>query len=195
MREFLQHHPLLVLFGVAALGTLIAKIKIRGFSLGVAAVLFAGLLLGAVSPGIELPEFVPQLGLVLFVYTLGLSSGHGFFATLGLRGFKDNALALGVLVVCFGLTLALARAFGLGGAHAAGLFAGALTNTPALAGAVDALKGAGADATTLAIPVIAYALCYPTGVLIPLLAVWLGERFSGKSYKESNATGDDSSAT
>jgi putative transport protein len=193
MREFLQHHPLLVLFGVAALGTLIAKLRIRGFSLGVAAVLFAGLLLGAVSPGIELPEFVPQLGLVLFVYTLGLSSGHGFFAALGLRGFKDNALALGVLAVCFALTLVLARAFGLGGPHAAGLFAGALTNTPALAGAVDALKATGANAATLADPVIAYALCYPTGVLIPLLAVWLGERLSGKSYKEASTTSDDSS--
>ena len=100
-----------------------------------------------------------------------------------------------MLAICFVLTLALARAFGLGGPQAAGLFAGALTNTPALAGAVNALRGTVADAATLAVPVIAYALCYPTGVLIPLLAVWLGERLSGKSYKETSATGGDSSSS
>ena len=95
MAHFLHERPLLLLFGVSALGYLAGSVRIFGFSLGVAAVLFAGLVVGWWVPGVELPEFVAQLGLVLFVYTVGLASGPGFFASLRLRGMRDNALALG----------------------------------------------------------------------------------------------------
>ena len=100
MAEFIRARPLLLLFVVAALGCLLGRLRVRGFSLGVAAVLFAGLLLGWWIPGIQLPDFIAQLGLVLFVYTLGLASGPAFFASLRLRGVRDNLLALGVLSSC-----------------------------------------------------------------------------------------------
>lgn len=182
MIHFLHERPLLLLFGVAALGYLIGQVRIYGFSLGVAAVLFAGLLVGACVPGVGLPAVVPQLGLVLFVYTVGLASGPGFFASLRLRGLRDNLLALGVLVACSLVTLGLGSAFGLDGAVLAGLFAGALTNTPALAAVVEALEGSGARGALLSAPVIAYSLCYPLGVLVPLVAVALGERWFGVSF-------------
>jgi putative transport protein len=177
--------PLFVLFGVAALGYLVGKIGAGGFSLGVAAVLFVGLFVGALAPVADLPEFVAQLGLVIFVYTLGLSSAHGFFAALRLRGLRDTALALGVIGVSFMVTAALSRFLGLRASHTAGLFAGALTNTPALVSAVDALKSLGAGTDELAAPVVAYSICYPLGVLMPLVAIWLAERmFRAKSREE-----------
>ena len=176
--------PLFILFGVAALGYLVGKIGARGFSLGVAAVLFVGLFVGALLPVAELPEFVAQLGLVLFVYTLGLSSAHGFFAALRLRGLRDTALALFVIGVSFLVTAALARLLGLRASHTAGLFAGALTNTPALVSAVDALKTLGATPDELAAPVVAYSICYPLGVLLPLVSIWLAERMFRVTYAE-----------
>jgi putative transport protein len=179
---FLQERPLLLLFGVAALGYLFGRVSWRGFSLGVAAVLFAGLLVGYAVPGADLPDFVPQLGLVLFVYTVGIASGPGFFASLRLRGLRDNGLVLGVLVLSGGVALLLARAFGLNAAVTAGLFAGSLTNTPALAAVVQGLKSAGASGAELSAPVVAYSICYPLGVLVPLLAVGLCDRWFGVSY-------------
>jgi putative transport protein len=176
--------PLFVLFGVAAVGYLVGKIGAGGFSLGVAAVLFVGLFVGAFAPVAELPEFVAQLGLVLFVYTLGLSSAHGFFAALRLRGMRDTALALGVVGGSFVLTVVLAKLLGLRASHTAGLFAGALTNTPALVSAVDALKSVGAGAQELAAPVIAYSICYPMGVLLPLVAIWVAEKVFRVKYQE-----------
>lgn len=75
-------NPLLVLFVVAATGYPLGQVSIRGIRLGVAAVLFSGLEVGALHPDLKLPEIVFTLGLVLFVYTTGLSSGPGFFSSL-----------------------------------------------------------------------------------------------------------------
>src|SRR6186713_2260215 len=152
MAEFLRARPLLLLFMVAALGCLLGRLRVLGFSLGVAAVLFAGLLVGWWIPGIQLPDFVAQLGLVLFVYTLGLASGPAFFASLRLRGVRDNLLALGVLSSCALAAWGLARTLGLTGGEAAGVFAGALTNTPALAGVVETLAGRGLRGAVLSAP-------------------------------------------
>ena len=74
MIQLLLDNPLLLLFVVAAIGYLLGRIKIGGSSLGVAAVLFAGLAIGSLHPDLKLPELIYQLGLVLFVYTIGLSS-------------------------------------------------------------------------------------------------------------------------
>jgi len=184
MAHFLRERLLLLLFLVAAFGCLIGRVHVRGFSLGVAAVLFAGLFLGWWLPGIELPDFVAQLGLVLFVYTLGLSSGPGFFASLRLRGLRDNALALGVLSISALAAYGLARAFDLSGPVATGVFAGSLTNMPALAGVVEQLRSSGASGSALSAPVIACSVCYPLGVLIPLLVAALCDRFFHVSYKK-----------
>ena len=190
MTQFLRERPLLLLFLVAAFGCLIGRIRVRGFSLGVAAVLFAGLLLGWWLPGIQLPDFVAQLGLVLFVYTLGLASGPGFFASLRLRGVRDNALALGVLSVSALIAYGLARLLGLSGGVATGIFAGSLTNMPALAGVLERLQASGVRGAALSAPVIACSVCYPLGVLIPLLVAAFCNRWFGVSYtKEKSPTG------
>lgn len=188
MAEFLYAHPLIALFGVAACGFLLGKASVRGFSLGIAAVLFAGLALGACVPGLALPQFVPELGLVLFVYTLGLASGPGFFASLRLSGLRDSGLALGVAGASTLLVLLVARSFGLWASDAAGVFAGSLTNTPALAAVIDALKRGDAPAKVLAAPVIAYSVCYPMGVLLPMLAISAAYRLFPKP--RSDGPGD-----
>lgn len=182
MSEFLGSRPLILLFGVAALGYLIGRIRVLGFSLGVAAVLFAGLFVGWVVPGGALPDFVSQLGLVLFVYTVGLASGPGFFASLRLRGVRDNGLALGVLGAAFGVAWLLGRLAGLPAPLLAGLFCGALNNTPALAAISESLQASGANAATLAAPVLAYSICYPVGALLPLVAVAFADRVFKVSY-------------
>jgi len=79
----LQANPLLLLFLVAAIGYPLGRVRIGGTSLGIAAVLFVGLAFGALDPELKLPEAFYQLGLVLFVYTIGLASGSVFFASLG----------------------------------------------------------------------------------------------------------------
>lgn len=166
--------PLMALFLVAALGYLGGRVQIRGVSLGVAAVLFAGLLVSAIVPGVELPEIVPQLGLAIFIYAIGVASGPGFFALFRRRGLRDAAVALAVLIGAAAATVLGGRAIGASAATTAGLFAGALTNTPALAAVVQSLEDAGA--TTAAEPVVAYSVAYPLGVLGLLAAMLLGAR-------------------
>ena len=190
MAEFLRARPLLLLFVVAALGCLLGRVRVLGFSLGVAAVLFAGLLIGWWIPGIQLPDFIAQLGLVLFVYTLGLASGPSFFASLRSRGVRDNLLAAGVLSLSALGALGLARAFGLSGGEAAGVFAGSLTNTPALAAVVETLGSHGVTGPLLSAPVIACSICYPLGVLLPLLVTALCDRWFKVSYAKEQISGE-----
>ena len=140
MIQLLLDNPLLLLFVVAAIGYLLGRIKIGGSSLGVAAVLFAGLAIGSLHPDLKLPELIYQLGLVLFVYTIGLSSGPGFVASFQRKGLRDNLLVVGVLGFAVLLVIAAAYLLDLKPTLAAGLYAGSLTNTPALAGVLDYVK-------------------------------------------------------
>ncbi len=189
MLEFLQTQPLLTLFLVCGLGYLLGQIRVGGFSLGVAAVLFVGLAFGALSPGAKLPEILYQLGLVLFVYTLALSSGPGFVQALGKQGLRDNLMVLSVLAFAGVLTYLLARALGLSAPLAAGLFAGSLTNTPALAGVLETLGGApGAE-----LPTVAYSVAYPMGVIGMLLGIFTLERVWKVNYpQEAEKAGSSS---
>jgi len=172
--RLLSQNPLLLLFLVAALGYPLGRLRLRGGQLGVAAVLFVGLGAGALSPRLALPEIVYQLGLAVFVYTVGLSSGPAFVASLRRDGLRHSALALGVLAGAAGLAIAASRLLGLGPALGAGLFAGALTNTPALAGALESLKLG--DPARAVEPVVAYSIAYPMGVIGVVLAIRLGLR-------------------
>ncbi len=174
----LRESPLLVLFLVAAAGYLVGQIEVAGFSLGIAAVLFAGLALGALDPELALPEIVQGFGLVLFVYGIGVSSGPGFFASFRRRGLRDNAVAFGLLAFATALTSALAIALGLSGATAAGAFSGALTNTPALASVIESMK---ASAPASSAPAVAYSVTYPMGVIGVIVAMWIARRTSRAS--------------
>ncbi len=85
MIELLVRNPLLLLFIVAAVGYLLGRVSLGGVKLGVAAVLFVGLAFGALDERLKLPEIIYLLGLVLFVYTIGLSSGPSFSIRCGAR--------------------------------------------------------------------------------------------------------------
>lgn len=169
--------PLLALFVVAAIGFLAGKVHVGGVSLGVAAVLFAGLLYSALVPGLEVPSIVPHLGLALFIYAIGLSAGPGFFKLFRARGLKDGALALAALGLAAVASVLFGRALGLPAEIAAGLFCGGLTNTPALAAVVERLP-----AETAALPVVAYSVAYPFGVLGVLAAISIVQRVLRLDY-------------
>src|SRR6266540_1742062 len=98
MIKILIDNPLLLLFIVAAVGYPLGQLKFRGSSLGVAAVLFVGIAIGSLHPDLKLPEIVYVLGLVLFVYTIGLSSGPAFVASLRREGVRNNLLVIVVLL-------------------------------------------------------------------------------------------------
>ena len=172
MVALLVDQPLLLLFAVLAAGFALGRVKIAGISLGVAAVLFVGLGAGALDPRLQLPEIVQRFGLVLFVYTVGVASGPGFVASFRRRGLRDALFTIGLLSLAALGSVAVHVLLGVSGPRAAGLFAGSLTNTPALAAVIERLRVlAPYDPRLLVEPVVAYSLSYPMGVLGVILAL------------------------
>ena len=168
--RLLAENQLLLLFVVIGLGYLLGSIRVFGFQLGVVAVLFVGIAIGALDKRLSLPEHIYIIGLVLFVYAIGLHSGPGFFTSFRKRGLRANLLTIAVLTGAAAITVVTARWLGFSAAVGSGLFCGALTNTPALAATVEVVKSmtmqAGGDvAAQAAAPVVAYGLAYPFGVL------------------------------
>lgn len=174
MVEILAGSPLLLLFTVAALGFLIGRVEIRGFGLGISAVLFVGLGVSSLDPSLRLPDFVVTFGLVTFVYVIGLTSAPGFFAALRRRGVQAALLTVATLLLVAGVLAGLGAWLGLPAPTRAGILAGASTNTPALAAVIDALGGADGSASTGA--VVGYSLTYPFGVLGTLVVIALVPR-------------------
>ena len=178
MLDFLAENPLVLLFLVAATGYLLGRIRIGGFSLGVAAVLFAGMAFGALDPRLKLPDIVWPFGLAVFVYAIGLANGPAFFASFGKRGLRDNLLVLGLIVVAWALAAGSIRVFGFSAPGAAGVFSGATGNTAALAAILDAIGATpGSAGGRAAAPVVAYSLTYPLGILVPLLVLHAMQRW------------------
>lgn len=176
MIEMLAGNPLLLLFLVAAIGYPLGRVRVLGTRPGVAMVLFAGLAVGAIDERLRLPEIVYLLGLVLFIYPIALASGPAFFAALRRKGLRDNALIAGGLLFAAAATVLVARALALDAALAAGLFAGSLTNTPALAAAIETLRVGGASELSRAQPVVGYSIAYPVGVVGMIAALALARR-------------------
>jgi len=193
MIEILRANPLLLLFAVAAIGYPLGRLRVGTSSLGIAAVLFVGLAFGAIDRELILPELVYQLGLVLFVYTVGTSSGPAFFDALRRKGLRDNALVLALLVLAALLAAALGRAFALGAGQTAGLFTGALTNTPALAGVLEYLthNAHTGGAAALTAPIVGYSIAYPVGVIGVIAAIAVAQRLFKVDYaREATALRD-----
>jgi putative transport protein len=180
--RFLSDQPLLVLFVVIGAGYFLGSVRVFGFSLGPAAVLFSGIAVGALDAELRIPEFIPILGLILFVYTTGLQSGSAFFSSFGTRGVRANLLAVGVLCLAAALCAAAARLWGVEPALVVGVFTGSLTNTPALASSIEAIRNATIGyptaAASLNAPVIGYGVTYPFGVIGVLLGFYVFERFA-----------------
>lgn len=135
-------HGVIILCLVAALGLALGNIKLRGFSLGIAGTLFAGILVGHFGLNMDpsVRGFIQEFGLILFVYTIGMQVGPGFASTLRQQGLPLNLLAAGNVVLGAVVIVGLCYLFGLDFGLGAGIFAGATTNTPALGAAQDALR-------------------------------------------------------
>lgn len=185
MVDLLVDNEFLLLFIVAGLGFLVGKVKVAGFSLGVSAVLFVGLAIGALDEDIRLPDFVYLFGLILFVYTVGLASGPGFVAALKRRGVRDNAFVLVMLSVAAVTATVIHLVTDLRHTFTAGMFAGSLTNTPALAAVLqyqtDHVAPAMLD-SAVAEPVVGYSVAYPIGVLGMIIAIYVMQRIWKVDY-------------
>ena len=157
-----------ILLGVAgSVGIALGKIRIFGVSLGVAGVLFAGLFLGYLKLTVDghVLEFVREFGLILFVYTLGLQIGPGFFGSLRARGLVLNAFAVAIVLLGAAITVFWISSGRVELPAGVGLLSGATTNTPSLAAAQQALKQVGAAENAPVIQGLAYAVAYPFGII------------------------------
>ena len=192
---FFAHNPLLMLFAVVALGYPISKVRIAGASFGIASILFAGIALGALvmapglDPGLKKDiskemKLVYELGLAVFVYAMGLSIAHSFWAAFSREGIQKNAVVVMVMVASTAFVVLLARALGFNARYAAGLLTGSFTNMPALAGVIERVKAMGVGPVELAQPTVASAIAYPIGVLVPMLIILLSSKVFGVSLKE-----------
>jgi putative transport protein len=169
----LAENPILTLFIVIGLGYLLGEISLFGFRFGIAGVLFVGLAVGSLGPSISIPEVIPTLGLIIFVYTIGIKIGPEFFKSLRERGYRDSVFALVIVVLGVGVTLVVSRPAHLTRPRAAGLYTGAMTNTPALAATRELLRERGRSAglspeqlrAASDAPVVAYSIAYPMGVI------------------------------
>lgn len=190
MINLLKDSPLLLLFVVLAVGAPLGKIKIAGINLGIATVLFTGLAFGAISPEIKLPAIIYEFGLVLFIYCIGISSGEQFFGNLRKKGWRESTLAFVAIVFAFVLVLIIHRFSSIPYTYLAGIFAGSLTNTPALASSLEFIKSivpASLIEETLAEPVVAYSVSYPMGVVGMILAILLFQKLARTSLKTPDA--------
>jgi putative transport protein len=187
----LVDYPILTLFVVIGLGYVLGELNIFGFRLGVAGVLFVGLAIGALNPRIALPEAIGSLGLIIFVYTIGIQSGPSFFSSFREKGYRDSLFAAAMLGFGALLVLALSYVLPIPASRAAGLFCGALTNTPALAAARDLVRDTSRrqnlppeQARRLSDePTVAYSVAYPVGVIGVLLCFQLLRRLWGASFE------------
>ncbi|MCE9610728.1 MAG: putative transporter [Chthoniobacter sp.] len=157
-------------------GLALGHIKIRGIQLGVAGVLFAGIVFGhfhlTLTP--ETLGFVRDFGLILFVYTIGIQVGPGFLTSLRRQGLPLNSLAVGIVLCGAALTVACAWLLHIDMAAAVGIFAGATTNTPALGAVQEALKQLPAiDPVRASLPALGYAVAYPFGIIGIILSMVL----------------------
>ena len=184
----LSKNPLLLLFIVAAIGYGLGKIRIKGSSLGVAAVLFVGLFFGSLDKSLQIPNVILTLGLAIFVYTIGLTSGPSFFATFKRRGFRDFYFVTGMMIFSSALTYGLFLLFGFEPSVITGIFAGSSTNTPALAGILDTFGSQSVDENVrnqlIENSVVGYSISYPMGVLSSMIAIMLLQKWLKIDYKK-----------
>ncbi|AUI65437.1 MULTISPECIES: putative transporter [Glaesserella] len=163
---------------VAVIGLWIGHIKVRGVSLGIGGVLFGGILVShfMTQYGVTLDahtlHFIQEFGLILFVYTIGIQVGPGFFASLRQSGLKLNAFALMIVGLSGVLVILLHKFFNVPLPVILGIFSGAVTNTPSLGAGQQILAELGGDTST-AVMGMAYAIAYPFGIVGILLAMWL----------------------
>ena len=157
-----------VLALVAAAGIVLGSVQVFGISLGIAGVLFSGLVFGhfGLSINTHIMEFTREFGLILFVYSIGIQVGPGFIASLRREGLPLNLMAAGVVLLGAVITVLISRFAGVELPAAVGMFSGATTNTPSLAAAQSALSELPGYTEEMGkLPGLGYAVAYPFGVI------------------------------
>src|SRR5436190_5403767 len=177
--ELLAAQPILSLFLAVALGYAVGQINIFGFSLGIGAVLFVGLAIGAVAPKAQIAGPIGLIGLTMFLYGIGILYGRQFFEGLSGPGRIYNLLAFAAMIVSLLVALGLGRLFGLGTGETLGVFAGSLTSTPTLQAALDLVGDKS--------PSIGYSVSYPFGVIGPILCFYFLTRAVKPEFPEAPA--------
>jgi len=166
LRTLLETSPMTTLFLVIAGGYLVGELNFKGFALGSGAVLFVGLACGAFAPKSAPPGMLGTLGLLLFLYCVGIQYGGEWYRGLTTpSGLRANAVALCGVSAAAVVALALERTGAASLADSLGMFAGATTSTPALQAVLDALGNQDAA--------VGYSLAYPLGVAGPILLMYI----------------------
>lgn len=160
-------HAVIIYGLVIATGIWLGRVKVFGISLGVTWVLFVGLLASymGITVNKETEDFLRDFGLILFVYSVGLQVGPGFFASLKKNALANNLLAGSVVLLGVIITIVFKYASGNNINVMAGLMSGAVTNTPGLAAAQSAAKEINSQAVDSSMMTLAYAITYPFGVI------------------------------
>ena len=167
-REIIGSQPILTAFLAIGLGYLVGQISIGGFSLGVGAVLFVGLAIGAFAPKAQITGPIGLTGLIMFLYGIGILYGRQFFEGMVGVGQKYNLLALVACLAGLFVALGLGHIFGIKIGHTLGIYAGSMTSTASLQAALDVVKNKD--------PSIGYSIAYPFGVIGPILCIYFMTR-------------------
>ena len=176
---FFEHSALqavIILSLIIAAGLGLGKLHVFGVSLGVTFVFFIGILAGHLGFSInpDMLIYAESFGLVLFVYSLGLQVGPGFFSSFQRGGYKLNMLGLGVIFIGTAMAVIISKTTSVGLPDMVGILCGATTNTPALGAAQQTLKQLGQPTSGAA---LSCALTYPLGVVGVILAIIVIRKF------------------
>src|SRR6266850_6339025 len=180
-QDIIATQPILAVFLAISVGYLVGQINIFSFSLGVGAVLFVGLAIGGFAPKVQIAGPIGLIGLIMFLYGIGILYGRQFFEGMsGAAGRKYNLLALVAVVAGLAVALGLGQAYGIKIGHTLGIFAGSMTSTATLQAALDTMKNSE--------PSIGYSVAYPFGVIGPILCFyfmtrWVKPKFPAKAQR------------
>ena len=179
---------LILVFLVMAAGIALGKLKIQKISLSISGVLFAGILAGHLGYRLDTHtmDFLRDMGLILFVYAVGMQVGPSFFSSFRKDGLLYNALAIGTVLGGAIVTILLLKTTGTGMDNLVGIMSGAVTNTPGLGAAKAALNDVASKnpGSIFNDPANAYAITYPFGVLGVIAVMVLGKYLFKINVKE-----------
>ena len=164
---------------VAVVGLFIGNVKFRGIGLGIGGVLFGGIIVGhfvsqaGMTLSSDMLHVIQEFGLILFVYTIGIQVGPGFFASLRVSGLRLNLFAVLIVIIGGLVTAILHKLFDIPLPVVLGIFSGAVTNTPALGAGQQILRDLGTPMEMVDQMGISYAMAYPFGICGILFTMWM----------------------
>ncbi|EPV9228079.1 putative transporter [Shigella flexneri] len=164
---------------VAVVGLFIGNVKFRGIGLGIGGVLFGGIIVGhfvsqaGMTLSSDMLHVIQEFGLILFVYTIGIQVGPGFFASLRVSGLRLNLFAVLIAIIGGLVTAILHKLFDIPLPVVLGIFSGAVTNTPALGAGQQILRDLGTPMEMVDQMGMSYAMAYPFGICGILFTMWM----------------------